>query len=111
MNLKFMLTLKRSSSRCTRMSLKKIKSGALEEVNHRTPNRCKAFFVQKPGSPDSDPSVRLVKNMKPVNHKVETVRYQMDWSSHIMRRLEQGDDCFGVINLVQVFHQVPVHED
>ena len=67
--------------------------------------------MQKPGSPNSDPSVWLVNNMKPVNHKVETVGYQMDGRSHIMRRLEPGDVYIGVIYLVQGFQQVPVHED
>ena len=28
---------------------------------------CRAFFIQKPGSPDIDPSVRMVNNMKPMN--------------------------------------------
>ena len=88
-----------------------IKSAALEEVAHPTPNCCKAFFVQKPGSPDSDPKVRMVINMKPVNHRVESPGYPMDGSSNFMSRLEQGDVCFRVFDLVQGFHQVPVHED
>ena len=52
-----------------------IASGALEEVTHATRYCCKAFFVQKPGSPDSDPSVRLVSNFKPVNQVVDTMGY------------------------------------
>ena len=88
-----------------------IKSGALEEVTHPTDNCCKAFFVQKPGSPHNDPSVSLVNNMKPVNPRIESPGYPMDGSSNIMRRLEPGDVCFGVIDLVQGFHQIPVHED
>ena len=62
-----------------------IDSGALEEVTHPTRFCCKAFFVQKPGSPDADPSVRLVSNFKPVNKIVDTVGYPMDGSSHILR--------------------------
>ena len=83
-----------------------IKSGALEEVPHPTPNYCKAFFVQKPGFSDNDPSVRLVNNMKPVIPRVESPGYPMDASSNIMRRLEPWDVCFGMIDLVQGFHQV-----
>ena len=44
-----------------------LKSGVLEEVTWPTKSACRAFFVQKPGSPDSDPKVRLVNNMKPIN--------------------------------------------
>ena len=65
-----------------------IKSGAIEEVSHPTCFCSKAFFVQKPGSPDSDPAVRLVNNMKPVNRVVDTVGYSMDGSSHILWHLE-----------------------
>ena len=49
--------------------------------------------------------------MKHVNHSVDTVGYPMDGSSQILRRLEPGDVCFRVIDLVQGFHQVPVHPD
>merc|ERR1711888_559369 len=49
-----------------------ISSGALEEVSHATKYCCKAFFVQKPGPPGSDPAVRLVSNFKPVNKVVDT---------------------------------------
>ena len=87
-----------------------IASGALEEVTHATRYCCKAFFVQKPGSPDSDPSVRLVSNFKPVNQVVDTVGYPMDGSSHILKRLEAEDVCFGVIDLTQGYHQVGVAE-
>ncbi|MEL6804493.1 MAG: hypothetical protein AAFO91_12020, partial [Bacteroidota bacterium] len=87
-----------------------IASGALEEVTHATRYCCKAFFVQKPGSPDSDPSVRLVSNFKPVNQVVDTVGYPMDGSSHILKRLEAEDTCFGVIDLTQGYHQVGVAE-
>ena len=53
----------------------------------------------------------MVINMKPVNHRVESPGYPMDGSSNFMSRLEQGDVCFRVFDLVQGFHQVPVHED
>ena len=43
--------------------------------------------------------------MKHVNHSVDTVGYPMDGSSHILIRLEPGDVCFRVIDLV------PVHPD
>ena len=46
--------------------------------------------MKKLGSPDNDPSVRLVINMKPVNPRVESPGYPMDGSSNIMRRLEPG---------------------
>ena len=85
-----------------------IKAGALEEVTHLP---TVSFFVQKPGSPDSDPKISMVNNMKPVNRRVESPGYPMDGSSNIICRLEPGDVCFGVIDLVQGFHQVPVHED
>ena len=55
-----------------------IASGALEEVTHATRFCCKAFFIQKPGSPDSDPKVRLVSNFKSVNQVVDTVGYPLD---------------------------------
>ena len=87
-----------------------IKSGALEEVTHATRFCCKAFFVQKPGSPDSDPKVRLVSNFKPVNQIVDTVGYPMDGSSHILKRLEAEDTCFGVIDLTQGYNQCTVAE-
>ena len=53
----------------------------------------------------------MVINMKPVNHRVESPGYPMDGSSNFMSRLEQGDVCFRVFDLVQGFHQVPVNED
>ena len=61
-----------------------LKSEALEEVTWPTDTACKAFFVQKPGSPDSDPSVGMVNNMKPVNPKIESPGYPMDGSSKIL---------------------------
>ena len=35
----------------------------------------------------------------------------MDTSSKILNSLNPDDVCYGVIDLVQGFHQVPVHED
>ena len=67
--------------------------------------------MQKPGSPDSDTSVRMVNNMKPVNPIIESPGYPMDTSSKILNSLNPDDVCYGVIDLVQGFHQVPVHED
>ena len=67
--------------------------------------------MQKPGSQDSDPSVRMVNNMKPVNPIIESPGYPMDTSSKILNSLNPDDVCYGVIDLVQGFHQVPVHED
>ena len=87
-----------------------IGSGALEEVAHATKWCCKAFFVQKPSPPGSEPSVRMVTNFKPVNKVVDTVGYPMDGSSHILKRLEAEDVCFGVIDLTQGYHQVAVSE-
>ena len=37
-----------------------LKSGALEDVHYPTPWCPRAFFVQKPGSPDDSPKVWLV---------------------------------------------------
>ena len=51
-----------------------MKSGALEPVTWPTQSACRAFFVQKPGSPDNDPSVRMVNNMKPMNPHIEIDR-------------------------------------
>ena len=86
-------------------------SGALEEVTHPTRFCSKGFFVQNPGSPDSDPSMRLVTNFKPVNQIVDTVGCPMDGSTHILRRLEADNVCFGVVDLTQGYHQVGVHEN
>ena len=68
-----------------------IKSGALEEVSHPIRFCSKAFFVQKPGSPNSNQAVRLVTNLKPVNKVVDTVGYPMDGIGHILRRFEPDD--------------------
>ena len=35
----------------------------------------------------------------------------MDTSAMILNSLNPDDVCYGVIDLVQGFHQVPVHED
>ena len=88
-----------------------LKSGTREEVTWPTETACKAFFVQKPGSPDSDPSVRMVNNMKPVNPIIESPGYPMDTSSKILNSLNHDDVCYGVIDLVQGFQQIPVHKD
>ena len=88
-----------------------MKSGALEEVTWPTQSACQAFFVQKPGSPDSDPSVRMVNNMKPMNPHIESPGYPMDTSAKILNSLNPDDVCYGVIDLVQGFHQVPIHPD
>ena len=86
-----------------------LKSGGLEEVHHPTPWCSKAFFVQKCGSPDDNPSVRLVTHLKPVNKIVDKVGYPIDGSSHILRRLEPDETCFAVVNLVQGSHQTPLY--
>ena len=88
-----------------------LRSWALEEVHQPTPWFSYAFFVQKPGSTDDDPSVRLVTNLKPVNKVVDNVGYPMDGSSHILRRLEPDETCFAVVNLVQGFHQILLYPD
>ena len=88
-----------------------LKSGVLEDVTWPTRSACRAFFVQKPGSPDSDPEVRLVNNMKPINPHIESPEYPMDTSKKILESLNPEEVCYGVIDLVQGFHQVPVHED
>ena len=35
----------------------------------------------------------------------------MDGSSHILRRLDSDDVCFGVLDLTQGYHQVGVHQN
>ena len=35
----------------------------------------------------------------------------MDTSSKVLNRLSPDDVCYGVIDLVQGFHQIPVHKD
>ena len=67
--------------------------------------------MQKPGRPDDDPKVRLVTNLKPVKKIVDKIGYPMDGSLHILRRLNPQETCFGVLDLVQGFHQIPLHED
>ena len=67
--------------------------------------------MQKPGSQDSDPSVRMVNNMKPVNPIIESPGYPMDTSSKILNSLNPDDVWYGVIDFVHGFHQVLVHED
>ena len=92
--------------------LKRImKSGALEPVTWPTRAACRAFFVQKPGSPRDDPKVRLVNNFKPNNIHFESPGYPMDTSAKINNRLNPEDVCYGVVDLVQAFHQVPVAEE
>ena len=49
--------------------------------------------------------------MKPVNPIIESPGYPMDTSSKILNRLSPDDVCYGVIDLVQGFHQIPVHKD
>ena len=39
-----------------------------------------------------------------------TVGYPMDGSTHILKRLEAEDVCFGIIDLTQGYHQVGVAE-
>ena len=43
--------------------------------------------------------------------KFDTPYYPMDTSAKINNRLNPEDVCFGVIDLVQAFHQVPVAEE
>ena len=88
-----------------------LKSGVLEEVTWPTKSACRAFFVQNPGSPDSDPKVRMVNNMKPINPHIVSPGYPMDTSKKILESLNPEEVCYGVIDLVQGFHQIPVHED
>ena len=88
-----------------------LRSGALEEVTWPTDSACRAFFVQKLGSPDDNPSVRMVNNMKPINPHIKSPGYPMDTSAKINNRLDPQETCFGVIDLVQSFHQVPVAAD
>ena len=88
-----------------------IASGALKEVTHATRYCCKAFFVQKPGSPDSDPSDLSATSSQ--STRLSTLwgtPYPMDGSSHILKRLKAEDVCFGVIDLTQGYHQVGVAE-
>ena len=33
------------------------------------------------------------------------------WTGHILRRLEPDGTCFAVVDLVQGFHQIPLHPD
>ena len=66
--------------------------------------------MQKPGPPDSEPSVHMVNNMKPVNPIIESPGYPMDTIAKILNSLNPDDVCYGLIDLVQGFHQVPVHE-
>ena len=79
--------------------------------NILTPLCSKALFVQKPESQDDNPSVRLVTNLKPVNKIVDKVGYPLDGSSLILRRLDPEGTCFPVVDMVQGFHQIPLHED
>ena len=88
-----------------------MKSGALEPVTWPTQAACRAFFVQKPGSLKDDPTVKMVNNFKPINPHFESPGYPMDTSAKINNRLNPEDVCFGVIDLVQAFHQVPVAEE
>ena len=55
-----------------------LKSEALEEVHHATPWCSKAFYVQKPGSPDEDPSVGLVTNLRSIRLSQELDTLWMD---------------------------------
>ena len=56
------------------------------------------------------PRCDLSATSKPVNQIVDTVGYPMDGSSHILKRLEAEDTCFGVIDLTQGYHQCTVAE-
>ena len=67
-----------------------------KEVHHTTPWSSKAFFVQRPGSPDDDPSVRLVMY---VNQIIDRVGYPMDGSFHLLRRLDPQGTCFAEVDL------------
>ena len=53
----------------------------------------------------------MVNNMKQVNPIIESPGYPMDTSSKILSSLNPDDICYGVIDLVQGFDQVPVHGD
>ena len=53
----------------------------------------------------------LSRNLKPVNKIVEKIEYPLDGSSHISRRLNPQETCFAVLDFVQGFHQIPLHED
>ena len=78
-----------------------LKSGALEEVTWPTQTACRAFFVQKPGSPDSDPKVRMVNNMKPLNPHIKSPGYPMDTSKKTLESINPDDVCYGAIDWVR----------
>ena len=51
----------------------------------------------------------LVTNLK--HQIVDKVGYTMNGSAHILRRFYPQDTCFAVVDLVEVFHQIPLAED
>ena len=55
--------------------------------------------------------MRLVTNLKPVNKIVDKVGYPLDGSTQILRRLDPQETCFAVVDLVQGFHQIQLHQD
>ena len=71
----------------------------------------RALYVQKPGSPDEDPSVRMVTNLQKVNQAIKRIGYPMDGAFHNLRRLNPQDTCFIVVDLCQGFHQIPLAEE
>ena len=88
-----------------------LKSGSLEEVHHATPWCSRALCVQKPGSPDEDPSVRMVTNLQKVNQAIKRIGYPMDGAFHNLRRLNPQNTCFSVVDLCQGFHQIRLAEE
>ena len=71
-----------------------LKSGALEELHHATPWCSMAFFIQKPGSPDEDPSLRLV-----------------GWRLPHPQEIGPQGNLFAVVDLCQGFHQISLAEE
>lgn len=90
---------------------KLMKAEHLEEVFHPTEWCSRAFWVQKPGSSDDDPKVRLVTDLRRINEILQRVGYPMDGASHILKRLEPDETFFGVLDLSSGYHQVAIHED
>ena len=80
-----------------------LKSGSLEVVHHAAPWCSRALCVQKPGSPDEDPSVRMVTNLQKVNQAIKRIGYPMDGAFHNLRRLNPQDTHFSVVDLCQGF--------
>ena len=90
---------------------KLMKAKHLEEVFHPTKWCSRAFWVKKPGSPDEDPKVRLVTDLRRINQVLKRVGYPMDGAAHILKRLEPGETYYGVLDLSSGYHQVAIDEE